>query len=114
MIFAALDLSFLENFLRLYWLCLCSIRCRIPQQISGQCRTTTTVALVFHTGLEDEHVNVNRSALQAERGHPPPRRRPRWRRLERNVERLKHEYATGHRSLADYWAAVTHVIHEFI
>jgi len=52
MIFAALDLSFLENFLRLYWLCLCSIRCRIPQQISGQCRTTTTVALVFHTGLE--------------------------------------------------------------
>ena len=58
--------------------------------------------------LKDEHVNVSRSALQAERGVPPPRRRPKWRRLQRRIRHLKAEYAAGQRSLQDYWSAVVH------
>jgi len=51
--------------------------------------------------LKDKHVNVSRSALQAERGVPPPRRRPKWRHLERRIRRLKAEYAETRRDTAE-------------
>lgn len=48
------------------------------------------------------------------RGDPVPTRRPKWRRMERNIKRLTKEYRRGTRNLDSYWNTMCYVIHNFV
>lgn len=68
----------------------------------------------FVTVVKDEEQHSFRSARLARHGHPGPQRKRKYRILEKKIRRLKRSYANGRRGLFEYWAAVTHVIGDFV
>lgn len=68
----------------------------------------------FINHLKDVDAVNERSALNAERGVPPPSQRRKWRLLEQRIARVKDDYVTGRRDLVQYWSAMKHVVHRFV
>lgn len=55
--------------------------------------------------------NINRVTMQSIRnGEDPPTRRPKWRRLENQIQARKREYNDGDINIRQYWRAVSHLI----
>lgn len=63
--------------------------------------------------VKDEESMTVRSARLAGRGNAPPARKAKYRKLEQRICELKTQYATGRKTLYDYWSALTHVIGTF-
>ena len=42
-----------------------------------------------------------------------PKKRKKWRELDKRIRLLKSEYEHGNRSLDDYWDAMAHVVKQF-
>ncbi len=68
----------------------------------------------FIRAIKDEESLTVRSALSANRGVDPPRRRLKYRKLECRIQKLKQEYSDGDKSLSEYWQAMSHVIGSFV
>jgi predicted patatin/cPLA2 family phospholipase len=60
--------------------------------------------------LKDEERYIRMTLRRADMGVPPPKRKLKYRRLERSIKRLKRQYRHGRKSLEDYWQAVTHLM----
>jgi predicted patatin/cPLA2 family phospholipase len=63
--------------------------------------------------LKDEERCVRMTLRRADMGVPPTKRKLKYRRLERNIKRLKRQYRHGRKTLEEHWAAVTHLMVHF-
>lgn len=68
---------------------------------------------IFIRQLKDEQRRCQRIVRDANRGHPPPKRKRRFRLLQERLTRLKTSYRNGNNTLEEYWKAVSHAVHEF-
>jgi DNA-binding ferritin-like protein (Dps family) len=46
-------------------------------------------------------------------GGRPPARKPKYRKLENRIRKLKEQYNNGTKTLYQYWSAISHVIGSF-
>lgn len=67
----------------------------------------------FITKLKMEERHIRRQLHSADRGDEPPASKRRYRLLQQRIERLQQEYSDGRRTIAAYWAAVSHAVHNF-
>ena len=63
--------------------------------------------------LKDEERLIRIATRRVDMGFMPPTRKLKYRRLEKRIKHLKHQYRRGGRSLEQYWAAVTHVVGQY-
>ncbi|XP_041478778.1 uncharacterized protein LOC121426511 [Lytechinus variegatus] len=63
--------------------------------------------------MKKEGKRTESSLAKALRGDRPPRIKRKWRRLERRIDILNASLRDGGHTLAEYWAAVVYVTHEF-
>jgi len=68
---------------------------------------------IFVRHLKDEERHSRRTLHAANRGDAPPAAKRRYRQLQERIQRLTGDYRRGHRSLDEYWSAITHAMHEF-
>ena len=65
---------------------------------------------IFIRHLKDAQATLEVSGDAADNGAAAPPRKRKWKRLEERIERLKEQYETGHRTLRQYWKAVSNSI----
>ncbi|KAJ8025697.1 hypothetical protein HOLleu_33323 [Holothuria leucospilota] len=63
--------------------------------------------------MKDESVKAHQAMKCANRGDDPPRRRKKWRDLDRRTRRLKRQYLEGRRTLNEYHVAMVYAITAF-
>ncbi|KAL5009881.1 hypothetical protein ScPMuIL_012186 [Solemya velum] len=63
--------------------------------------------------LKDQQGATETTIDAANRGDAPPKRRRKWRNLERRLKRLKRDYVDGVRNVDNYWEAVCHCVVSF-
>jgi len=63
--------------------------------------------------MKTEGEITRHKVTQAQRGDPVPRRRVKWRRLERRIQRLKRDLTRNRRTLNNYWNAVMYATKTF-
>lgn len=64
--------------------------------------------------IKDCEATMERLARNAEHGIQGPKRIRKWKKLDERITKLKADYVSGRRNLADYWRAISHSIHNFI
>jgi hypothetical protein len=69
---------------------------------------------VFLRILKDEQSAHERTVENMHNGIPAPRRRAKWRRLEKRVVTLKSKLQRGNRTLENYLKAITHSTHNVV
>ena len=67
----------------------------------------------FMRKLKDQQVVSARALEAAQRGDPPARRRRKWRILEARIQRVRQQYADGHRTLEELWDASVYMMGHF-
>ena len=67
----------------------------------------------FINKLRAEEVKCTLAVAASDRGEEPPRRKRKYRDLERRIRRLKRSYRAGNRTLTQYWNAMTYVVATF-
>ena len=68
---------------------------------------------LFIRKLKDEQRLTDLSAIAAEHGDPVPKKRKKWRDLDKRVRALKQEYEDGRRPLDEYWDAMAYAVKQF-
>jgi hypothetical protein len=67
----------------------------------------------FINHLKDLEAVNERAARNAENGLQGLVNKRKWGRLAEHITGLQQDYASGRKSLYQYWSAVNHVIHNF-
>jgi DNA modification methylase len=60
--------------------------------------------------LKDEERLVRLAAQRVGMGFSVPPKKLKYRKLEHRIRKLKRQYRHGHKSLHEYWGAVTHLV----
>jgi hypothetical protein len=68
---------------------------------------------IFIRKMKDEQRRIHLTITAADNGQDPPRRKRKFRVLEKRIRRLKRDYSAGRRDVLSYWNAVSHAVHEF-
>jgi hypothetical protein len=68
---------------------------------------------IFLRKVKDEEKNCRLVLRSVQRGDAPPKRKRKFRLMDKRLKRLKKDYRTGRRSLKKYWEAVSYAIHNF-
>ena len=63
--------------------------------------------------MKEEGKRTEQALVSALRGDNPPRRKRKWRKLERRINRLKQNLLRGGLNLEEFWSVIVHVTHEF-
>ena len=63
----------------------------------------------FNKIMKDFQVASENYVRDMENGGVPPRRRRKWRVLERRINALKEQCRNGQRNADQYWQAITHL-----